>query len=230
VTQQILNVGTAGVVGSGDSAPVFGAKCNGNFTELYTKAATIPTAATPSTSIGLTPITGSTGHFMDAGSAPALSQAITPTMTGAWTFSYQSGIPVTIAPATAVLGMQIQAGVGSQAGFSLQGNGATNGVNDFAIFQFNNSTCYISQNASASLIFRTGGIAALTLSSSQLATFAGGVGVWGNSPPTQSTGWGTPTNASVQNNFAGSSATLAQTGAAVGQIIAVLKSIGILAT
>jgi hypothetical protein len=45
--------------------------------------------------------------------------------------------------------------------------------------------------------------------------------------PATLTGWGTPTNGSVQNNFAGSSATLAQTGAAVSQIIATLKSFGL---
>ncbi len=44
----------------------------------------------------------------------------------------------------------------------------------------------------------------------------------------QSTGWGTPTNAAAQNNFNGSSATLAQTSAAVAQLIATLKSFGIL--
>lgn len=44
----------------------------------------------------------------------------------------------------------------------------------------------------------------------------------------QSTGWGTPTGGAVSNNFAGASATLAQTSAAVAQIIAVLKAKGTL--
>lgn len=43
---------------------------------------TVPTSANPSASIGLNQINGATGHFMDAGSAPALSQSITPTWTG----------------------------------------------------------------------------------------------------------------------------------------------------
>lgn len=54
----------------------------------------------------------------------------------------------------------------------------------------------------------------------------GRLGVSGNSPPAQVTGWGTPTGASVQNNFAGASATLAQTSAAVAKIITDLKAIG----
>lgn len=44
----------------------------------------------------------------------------------------------------------------------------------------------------------------------------------------QSSGWGTPTGASVSSNFSGSGATLAQTSAAVAELIAVLKSLGIL--
>jgi hypothetical protein len=61
-----------------------------------------------------------------------------------------------------------------------------------------------------------------------IAAFAGAPVLNLNLGATRSTGWGTPTNASVQNNFTGSSATLAQTGAAVAQIIAVLKSFGFL--
>jgi len=45
---------------------------------------------------------------------------------------------------------------------------------------------------------------------------------------TQSTGWGTPTGGSVSSNFSGSSATLAQTSAALAQVISVLKGLGIL--
>jgi len=48
----------------------------------------------------------------------------------------------------------------------------------------------------------------------------------GASPPSQVTGWGSPTGASVQNNYSGSAATLAQTSAAVAEIIAYLKSKG----
>lgn len=60
--------------------------------------------------------------------------------------------------------------------------------------------------------------------------FSNPIGVNGNSGPAQSTGWGTPTGGSVSNNFAGASATLAQTSAAVAELIAVLKAIGFLGT
>jgi hypothetical protein len=58
------------------------------------------------------------------------------------------------------------------------------------------------------------------------ASFLGPIGVNGAVPPAQLTGWGTATGAAVQNNYAGASATLAQTTAAVAQIITYLKSRG----
>lgn len=53
-----------------------------------------PTSAAPTAIVGLTTVTGSTGHFMDAGSAPALSQSISPTWTGQHVFagSASSGV------------------------------------------------------------------------------------------------------------------------------------------
>ncbi len=41
------------------------------------------------------------------------------------------------------------------------------------------------------------------------------------------TGWGTPTNNTVTNNFPGTGATLAQTGGAVASILLILKSLGV---
>lgn len=46
---------------------------------------------------------------------------------------------------------------------------------------------------------------------------------------TAQAGWGTPTNAAIVANFAGSSATLAQCGSAIGEIIVQLQAAGILA-
>jgi hypothetical protein len=48
--------------------------------------------------------------------------------------------------------------------------------------------------------------------------------------PQQSAGWGAPTGAVVQNNFSGTAATLAQTSAAVAELIANLISAGVLGT
>lgn len=57
---------------------------------------------------------------------------------------------------------------------------------------------------------------------------SGGIAVNGaTSPPAKLTGWGTPTGGSVVNNFPGSTATLAQCGEAISEIIATLKAMGI---
>jgi hypothetical protein len=71
------------------------------------------TSAAPSASIGLTAVTGSTGHFMDAGSAPALSTSISPTMTAPWSFtggasvSKSTGTALSVTAASGSPGLQI---------------------------------------------------------------------------------------------------------------------------
>lgn len=73
------------------------------------------------------------------------------------------------------------------------------------------------------------GTSPATLFANGALSSVGAIGVNGNSPPAQSTGWGTPTGGSVQNNYqAGVSATLLSTSDAVAQIITVLKQVGIL--
>lgn len=54
----------------------------------------------------------------------------------------------------------------------------------------------------------------------------GSIGVNGATAPAQVTGWGTPTSPTVENNYSGSAATLAQTSGAVAEIIAYLKARG----
>lgn len=56
----------------------------------------------------------------------------------------------------------------------------------------------------------------------------GGLGVNGANPAAQSTGWGSPTGASPVSNFPGATATLGQCSQALAQIIATLKSAGVL--
>lgn len=54
-----------------------------------------------------------------------------------------------------------------------------------------------------------------------------GLGVYGNTPPAQVPGWGTPTGGAAVNNFPGAGpATLAQCSTAIAQIIAYLKARG----
>lgn len=57
--------------------------------------------ANPTASIGLTANNGSSTAFMRADASPALSQAISPTMTGAWTFNTSTGSQLNITATTA---------------------------------------------------------------------------------------------------------------------------------
>jgi hypothetical protein len=78
------------------------------------------------------------------------------------------------------------------------------------------------------------GLWVVTVANGASSIVTGNIAAYGGAPVTklslgaaQSTGWGTPTNGAVASNFAGSSATLAQVGSAVSQLIAVLKNLGI---
>lgn len=52
--------------------------------------------ANPTASVGLTAVNGTAATFMRSDGAPALSQAIAPTMTGNWTFTPASGTGLTV--------------------------------------------------------------------------------------------------------------------------------------
>ncbi|MHB1950102.1 MAG: hypothetical protein ACYCQK_01355 [Acidiferrobacteraceae bacterium] len=54
-------------------------------------AVTVPTAANPTASVGLTAVNGSAATFMRSDGAPALDQTITPTMTGSWIWAKTAG-------------------------------------------------------------------------------------------------------------------------------------------
>lgn len=78
--------------------------CTGSAALLFNSTCapipTVPTVANPSASVGLTAVNGSTGHFMDAGSAPPLSQSISPAMTGNWAFQPSGGTAFVVSGAS----------------------------------------------------------------------------------------------------------------------------------
>lgn len=96
---------------------------------------------------------------------------------------------------------------------------------------FSDHNVYFDNSDTGAILFRTAaGTVRMTISAGGAITMTGALGVNGATPPAQSTGWGTPTGGSVQNNFSGSAASLLTLGPAVAQIIAVLKAVGILGT
>ena len=67
----------------------------------------IPAAANPSASVGLTAVDGVSTSFMRADAAPALSQSIAPTMTGNWIYSKNGALST---PTIALTGTWITGG------------------------------------------------------------------------------------------------------------------------
>lgn len=57
---------------------------------------TVPVGANPTASVGLAAVNGSATTFMRSDGSPALSQAISPTMTGNWVFTPSTGVAITV--------------------------------------------------------------------------------------------------------------------------------------
>ena len=118
---QILGTGAITV-----GAPTGGSQGAGtiNATGLYVNGVAVSNAVShnPTATIGLSAVNGVAATFMTSDSAPALSQAIVPTMTGAWTFT----------PSSAVTAITINAAI-NEAGFII--NGAINTSNANALLQ-----------------------------------------------------------------------------------------------
>ena len=87
-----------GSYGSASDVPVITVNAKGLITAVSTASITVPTAANPTASIGLTATNGSASTFMRSDAAPALNQAIVPTWTGQHTFA--AGTLTTSAPLT----------------------------------------------------------------------------------------------------------------------------------
>jgi hypothetical protein len=81
----------------------------------------------------------------------------------------------------------------------------------------------------AGLLFKTGGNYVAYFYADQSCKFYKNIGLNGNSPPVQPTGFGTPTGTSRLANFPGATATLAQTSGALADLLSYLISRGDLA-
>jgi hypothetical protein len=228
---QSANTVLAGPVSGVAAQPTFRALVAADIPQLaYSSLSgtpSIPSGANPTGAVGLSAVNGSAATFLRSDSAPALSQAITPTWTGVHTFGPSAGVPVTLTPPAATTALKINSG----SGYAIQiaGPSATQ-LSVFDISQSGQTAWLCYQPASNNQLRFNGGGTDILLLTTTGCEFSGALGVNGNSPPAQSTGWGTSTGGSVQNNFSGSAATLATLGAAVAQLITVLKAVGILGT
>jgi hypothetical protein len=196
--------------------------------------------ANPTAKVELTAVNGSAATAMRSDGAPALDVSITPTWTGAHTFSALltanlglnvSGAPLSITVAGSVVGFVIQDGNGigwyqgnnNALNFNYGYNADSAGYINFV--GYNNGTTrfrdlHIANGKGADIAVFTGSTKAVTLTAT--------LGINGNVAPAQVTGWGTPTGGAVVSSFAaGASPSLLQMSEAVAQIISDLKAFGI---
>lgn len=89
-------------------------------------AVSTASAASPSGSVGLTSVNGSSTSFMRADAAPPLSQSISPTMTGNWTLTPSSGIAQTVNAKNNNVGVKIVGGATTGQSFGLDIQAGTN--------------------------------------------------------------------------------------------------------
>jgi len=122
------NAATATVAATATALGAVPTQCSGQFATGIAangnaNCATLPAypvGANPTGTIGLSAVNGAATTFMRSDAAPVLSQSISPTMTGHWTFSPSAGFPITVNAATANPGITINGS--NNYGLFLQGN------------------------------------------------------------------------------------------------------------
>lgn len=218
----------------GDSAAPGNSKyygTNGAGTRGWYTSATVPTAANPSATIGLVAVNGATGNWMDAGSAPALSQAISPSWTGTHTW------------AKGVAGGYIQSmqntttGTTSYAMWRLLNDSAHNFNLIITASTWSGAVLTSGPSGEQCLLYTDQNIP-ITIGNNDTARIIVGIGgavtVTGNfavnnvSPPAQPTGYGTPTGNALTSSFAAGSISLPNLAAEVAQLVLDLKKYGII--
>lgn len=142
-----------------------------------------------------------------------------------------SGVALTVNGVGAATAFQLNgSGAGSTTLMTINDSANANGANILLIGNGGSPNKYIrAQNGIFQVLNSAYSAPILSITDAGATSVSGAIGINGVTPPAQSTGWGTPTNAGVVNNFAGSAATLASTGQAVAQIIIALKALGLLA-
>lgn len=107
----------------------------------------VPTGANPSGSVGLTPVNGSATTFMRSDAAPALSETISPTMTGNWIFTPATGATLVNGDSAGDLALKVS-GPGNADGMAI----ASTSVN-FTGLELNTSNQSWAIRANASDLF-----------------------------------------------------------------------------
>lgn len=194
--------------------------------------------ASPTAKVGAAAVNGSATTYMRSDAAPPIDLTFTPTWTGAHTFAPASGTPIAVTSAVqngisvtgpAALNSQIVNSAVANFGAYFKANVVTYaaalfGVNDTGSLDANGIPAGgwgVGTPNGINFSIGIGGATKVTVTATG-AAFANATSCNGLAPPAQSTGWGTPVGPAVVAAFP-ATPSLAQCGAAIGQIIAYLK-------
>lgn len=238
----LINVATSSLSGA---MPVL----SGVATQFFNGAGAFSTpsggasGANPSASIGLAVVNGTASTFMRSDGAPPLSQSISPTMTGNWTYTPAAGVAITVngkagAASVGIISANTATAVIADL-FVWRPAGTANAFSEGASFTLLESTAQVGSSLQASggqiELWQITGAGPTSrqiwkVTSAGGFVFSGAVGFNGSSAPAQVTGWGTPTGPAVVANFSGTAATTLQITNAIAKIITDLKAAGIYTT
>lgn len=196
---------------------------------LLSDISATPGLSNPTGVVGLTAVNGVATTAIRSDGAPALSQAIAPTWTSQHIFTPGTSTTAIIVNTTVNnVGVSVRSGGGSGAIIETCGDGSGTG-NGLSMTQTSVGAGVINLNFNASLSFKVNGTTRLTINASGTATFASAIGVNGNAPPAQVTGWGTPVGNAVINNYniTDAGGANSNTNKALAQIITDLKAFGL---
>jgi hypothetical protein len=233
LTQQVINTGTFANDATGDPAQTAFTKCNTNFTQLFGGTFTYPTLiVTGSVTAGsfIGPLTGAVTGNVTGNLAGNQSGGSISATTGAFSSNVTMSAPAsgnTLALTGVSGGTPLAIVLPASAGNNIASwtNTAGNGGMDLTA-SGNLELGAISANQ---VNIYTSNTTAINISAGQQVKLAQGLGIFGNTPAAQVSGWGTPTGAAVQSNFSGSAAPLTTCSAAIAEIIVALKAVGIFA-
>lgn len=130
-----------------------------------------PIGANPTGTIGLSVVNGAAATFMRSDAAPPLSQAITPTWTGAHTYTPTVGTAITINAFAGAFGFAVSGAAGqiAQCVFAGNGNALASGV---VIGQGATGVATINQKANSSLLLSTNSTTRITIAAAGAVTIA----------------------------------------------------------
>lgn len=129
-------------------------------------------------------------------------------------------------------GIRVSGDSGFGARISVCGNGSSPSINSFDLVQVNIGDVYIIQRSNHNMAFWTNNSPAFLADNFGQVFFYHAIAINGNTPSPQVTGWGTPVNPAVINNYniTDAGGANSNTNKAVAQIIKDLKAFGLYGT